>query len=244
MRIKKNSGFTLIELIVVIAVLGILALIAIPNILGYVEEAKISADKATLRTLNNVTTMYKVESSNFNADVFSGINEDENRMLELVDNGYLSNEISPQQKDARFQWEVNNQIWRIYVNNVVVPLTPLGSDFTEISSGMISKIIQRKNDTGGYGRTWGDYKYTDIGLDPEDWKDPILHLSYIPKGKELMITPEKDYRINITNDAGEVKTVYYGHNLIYDTEKEKWFYHSNIHENEVDIDTIQIVKYP
>lgn len=42
---KRKKGFTLIELIVVIAVLGILVLLAAPKFLGYVEEAKLAQIK-------------------------------------------------------------------------------------------------------------------------------------------------------------------------------------------------------
>lgn len=42
---KKNRGFTLVELIVVIAILAILVAIAVPQMLGFQERAREQADK-------------------------------------------------------------------------------------------------------------------------------------------------------------------------------------------------------
>lgn len=49
---RKNDGFTLVELIVVIAILAILAGIAVPAYSGYIEKANVAADEQLLHAVN------------------------------------------------------------------------------------------------------------------------------------------------------------------------------------------------
>ncbi len=58
----KASGFTLIEIMVVIVILGILASLIVPKIMSRPEEAKLVKAKQDIRALESALELYKLDN--------------------------------------------------------------------------------------------------------------------------------------------------------------------------------------
>ena len=62
---EKKGGFTLIELMIVVAIIAILAAIAIPNYLNYRYKARTSEAKSNLGAINTLEESYAAEVDNY-----------------------------------------------------------------------------------------------------------------------------------------------------------------------------------
>lgn len=78
--IKKRKGFMLLELIIVVAIIGILSAVAIPNLVGMTDEAKVSKIQSDLSTIGTAMEVYHVKKGGTYPDNLSVL---------AGDNGYL-----------------------------------------------------------------------------------------------------------------------------------------------------------
>jgi len=62
---RKQAGFTLLEIMVVIVILGILASMVLPNLLGNKEKAERQKVVSDITTLESAMDMYKLDNSRF-----------------------------------------------------------------------------------------------------------------------------------------------------------------------------------
>src|SRR5690554_2531037 len=64
-RVNRASGFTLIEVMVVIVILGVLAALIVPNVMGRGEKAKVDTTEITLKSVAGALDQYKMDNGKF-----------------------------------------------------------------------------------------------------------------------------------------------------------------------------------
>ena len=60
-KINNKKGFTLVELIIVVAILGVLSMLAVPKFTKSKKDAAIAVHNANVRTLESAATLAKSE---------------------------------------------------------------------------------------------------------------------------------------------------------------------------------------
>ncbi len=58
---KQNAGFTLVELMIVMAIIGVLAVVAIPSYVGAIRQAREAVLKEDLHVIRNAIDSYSAE---------------------------------------------------------------------------------------------------------------------------------------------------------------------------------------
>jgi len=84
----KKSGFTLIELMISIAIVGILVAVVYPSYLSYVQQARRSEGQAKLVELANLQEMYYLDHHVYTEDLDTDLNMGADPFI--TENGYYS----------------------------------------------------------------------------------------------------------------------------------------------------------
>ncbi len=65
---RAEAGFTLVELLVVLAIIALIATLAAPQVLKYLGSARTSASKAQIRNLESAMELYYLDNSRYPSD--------------------------------------------------------------------------------------------------------------------------------------------------------------------------------
>jgi len=59
---NRHSGFTLIEIMVVVVILAVLGALVVPNILDKVDNARVTAAKTDIRSIETALDLYRLDN--------------------------------------------------------------------------------------------------------------------------------------------------------------------------------------
>ena len=236
-----KKAFTLIELMIVVALIGVvMSGAAAYAYLKNVQKAQLNVCLKNRKLIEKAEQLYLFEKGEYSGSI-----------QDLVDAGYIKN--YPEcPSGGVYAWVSEPEGSDIYHSVVVCSvhsdtvgeeeLTGLVSTFEERSGRIIELLEKYYEENGKYPRNWGKYVFTDLGLDPDEWKKAYGGLIYSPAGKRLKIEPAEGYRMIMTDLNGEEKvlTSSLNWNLWYDIKSGKWYYKNTKPDSEVDIDTLII----
>ncbi|KEQ15009.1 type IV pilin protein [Endozoicomonas numazuensis] len=144
---KKNNGFTLIEMMIVVAIIGILAAIAVPSYNQYVQESAIADARASLLGLANAMERHRAQTGSY-----LGAAADSNSDGNLDNTGVpaIFATQSPESGNAHFNLQINAAnattytIWAVSTGTVNITLN---DRITLQSNGV-------RNGTGTLANAW------------------------------------------------------------------------------------------
>ena len=105
MKKTNKKGFTIVELVIVIAVIAILAAVLIPNISRLVKKANQSADESLVRNLNTALAMDAEKHTTMSAALKAA----------YENGGYEVAKIVTKNDDANILWDSLNDCF-VYLN--------------------------------------------------------------------------------------------------------------------------------
>jgi len=135
---RRATGFTLIEIMVVVAILGILAALIVPKIISRPDEARISAARQDVATLAQALKLYKLD----------------NLAYPTTDQGLQALVNKPAAAPIPMNWKTGGYLERL-------PKDPWGHDYRYLNPGLHGEIDIYS--LGADGEPGGEGNDADVG---------------------------------------------------------------------------------
>ena len=137
----QARGFTLIEILVVMAIIGIMAALIVPNIMSRPDEARVTAARADVNAIMGALKLYRLDNGAYPTN--------EQGLLALVK--------KPDRGDTPRNWKPGGYLDKL-------PSDPWGSDYQYINPGIRGEVdvfslgADRKPGGEGYDADIGSWQ--------------------------------------------------------------------------------------
>ena len=135
---KKNAGFTLIEIMIVVVILGILAAIVVPKILDRPDQARVTAAKTDIATIMQQLKLYRLDNATYPS----------------TDQGLTALTVKPTTNPLPPNWRTGGYLERL-------PNDPWGRPYQYLNPGLKGEIDVYS--LGADGQPGGEGSAADIG---------------------------------------------------------------------------------
>ena len=137
-RSTRVSGFTLIEVMVVIVILGVLAALVVPRVLSRPDEARVVAAKQDIAVIGQALKLYRLD----------------NQRYPTAEQGLGALVAKPELQPVPANWKPGGYLERL-------PRDPWGNAYVYVNPGLHSEIDVLS--MGADGKTGGEGLDADIG---------------------------------------------------------------------------------
>ncbi|MEQ1519077.1 MAG: type II secretion system major pseudopilin GspG [Usitatibacteraceae bacterium] len=135
---KKNAGFTRIEIMIVVVILGILAAVVVPRILDRPDQARVTAAKSDIAVIMQQLKLYRLDNGTYPS----------------TDQGLTALTVKPTSNPLPLNWRSGGYLERL-------PNDPWGRPYQYLNPGLKSEIDVYS--LGADGQPGGEGSAADIG---------------------------------------------------------------------------------
>ena len=126
MKNSNKKGFTLVELVVVIAIIGVLAAILVPSMMGYVKKSRLKTANGNAKTAYNAIAEY-IADQETQGELQAITNAAAVTSAEAAlasnggDAGHVNTDVEGVKTDSNFVWHAH---WRKGDNDTIIGQYP------------------------------------------------------------------------------------------------------------------------